>query len=413
MIDKLIIWTPFDYIELFILWFLPLVYKIFFWLYTIQLKEYRWDRFKEYLTTKQWKQALFSIFSIVELILFIISILIWIPYFIKISYLVIFWWTFYWIFIGFLFIENIFVIWKIFRKRIIRPKITIRLLILLSLFIIWWGIDLYFFYKWNIWNFTYIYILSVFILMPFILFFYNFISLPIVDYKKNKIISRAINKSKTSPSSPHLEREINNFPIKIAITWSYWKSSVKEFLSSILEQDWPFVAEIWAYRIWEISLLWQIVNHKYWFLTAIWNQHIGLFWSQENIIKGKFEILEKIKENNGFLYVNADNNYIENYLENINTTNIIRYWIKSEKSCAKSNILEINNLNTKFKFSYNWISEIFETNLIWEHNILNLTWVLAFCYDIWLKTENLKKYLLNIKKPKNTQVILIIYLLHD
>ncbi len=437
MTQNLIIWLPFDYILLFILGFLPLVYKILFWLYTIQLKEYRWDRFKEYLRTKQAKSAIINIFSVLDLILLIIAVLIWFLYIFKNLYYIPAWWIMYQIFFRYLLILNLFVLGKIFRKRILKPKFTFRVIILIFLFIIWWSIDLYFFFKWNLWNYTYLYILLVYLFLPIILFFYNFISLPIVNYKKNKIINAAIKKS----------NEINNPPIKIAITWSYWKSSVKEFLASILEQIplsqsflqgekevknvlktpenintelWVsalilnklndkfkyFVAEIWAYRRWEIKTLWKIVNHKYGFLTAIWNQHIGLFGSQENIIKWKFEILEKVQENNGFLYVNVDNKYIKDYLEKINTTNIIRYWINSDKACAKSKILEIKNLNTKFEFSYNWIKEIFETNLIWEHNILNLTWILAFCYDIWLKTEDLKKYLLNIKKPKNTQEII-------
>ncbi len=421
---NLIIWHTIDYIILFILWFLPLLYKLFFWLYTIQLKEYRWDRFNEYLSTKQWKSAIFNIFSILDITLLLYYCFIWYFPLNKNIYTSAFWLIWYNIFFFYLIFLNIFVIWKIFRKKNLKPKLTIRILILLWLFIIWWVIDLYFFYSLNFWNFTYIYILTIFIFMPIILFFYNWISLPIVNYKKNKIIKNAIKKS-----SKLWER-----PIRIAITWSYWKSSVKEFLSSILEQKYNilktpenintelgvssivlnklnnnydfFIAEIWAYRIWEIKILWEIVNHKYGFITAIWNQHLWLFWSQENILKGKFEILEKIKENNGFLYVNSDNRYIENYLAKINTTNIIRYWIKSEKACAKSKILEINDLKTKFEFNYNWINEIFETNLIWEHNILNLTWILAFSYDIWLKTNDLKKYLLNINKPKNTQEII-------
>ena len=416
--QNLIIWEAFDYIELFILAFLPMLYKLLFWLYTIQLKEYRWDRFKEYLLTNQGKTALFSVFSIVEFVLFIVSALIWIPYFIKTPYLVTFWGTFYHIFFWFLVIENIFVLWKLFRKRILKPKLTSRIIILILLFIIWWGLDLYFFYKWNLWNFTYLYILAVYLFMPFIIFFYNFISLPIVNYKKNKIIKSAIRKS----------GKINNPPTKIAITWSYWKTSVKEFLSQILSNHYKvlktpenintelwvssvvlnrlssnydfFVAEIWAYRIWEIETLWKIVNHKYWFLTAIWNQHIGLFGSQENIIKWKFEILKKVEKNNWFLYVNADNEFIEKYLENINTTNIIRYWINSSKACAKSKIIELKNWKTSFEFSYNWVKEIFETNLIWEHNILNLTWILAFLVDIWLNLEDIKNDLLNLKLPK-------------
>ncbi len=418
------IWNKIDYIVLFILAFLPLLYKLFFWLYTIQLKEYRFDRFKEYLYTKQWKQALFNVFFIVELILLFYYIWVYFLVYTKNIYAIAFLGVWYNIFFYYLLFLNLFVIWKIVRKRILKPKITTRLLILLFLFIFWIVIDLFLFEKFNLWTFSFLYILFTFLLMPAILFFYNFLSLPIINYKKNKIINKAIKKSS----------QIWEKPVKIAITGSYWKSSTKEFLSSILEQKYNilktpenintelwvssivlhklnknydfFIWEIWAYRIWEIKTLWKIVNHKYWFLTAIWNQHIWLFGSQENIIKWKFEILEKVIENNGFLYVNSDNKYIEEYLEKINTTNIIRYWINSQKACAKSTIIKIENIYTTFEFQYNWIKEIFKTNLIGEHNILNLTWILAFCYDIWLTSQELKKFLLNIKKPKDTQEII-------
>ena len=53
MIEYLIIGRPFDYMQLMGLAFLPLLYKLLFWLYSIQLKEYRLDRFMEYLRTKQ------------------------------------------------------------------------------------------------------------------------------------------------------------------------------------------------------------------------------------------------------------------------------------------------------------------------------------------------------------------------
>ena len=301
--------------------FLPLLYKLFFWLYTIQLKEYRLDRFDEYLRTKQWKSAFFNIFFIVEVILIIYYGFIWWFFLWGNPYYIAFWGIGYNIMFYYLVILNIFVLWKIFRKKILMPKFTSRLIILLFLFIVWTILDLYLFYRFNLWDFIYLYILWTFLLMPLIIFFYNMLSLPLVNYKKNKQINSAIKKSK----------KINDI-IKIWITWSYWKSSVKEFLSSVLEQDWEtlktpenqntemsvsalvlkklnnkfkyFVAEMWAYKIWEISLLWKIVNHKYWFLTAIGNQHIWLFGSQENIVKGKFEIYESVVKNNWVLFVN-------------------------------------------------------------------------------------------------------------
>jgi UDP-N-acetylmuramoyl-tripeptide--D-alanyl-D-alanine ligase len=237
---------------------------------------------------------------------------------------------------------------------------------------------------------------------------------------KNKKIKKAIIKS-----------NIVNEPIKIAITGSYWKSSVKELLSSILEQDWKllktpknintelwvtsivldklknkykyFVAEIWAYRIWEISILWKIVNHKYWFLTAIWNQHIWLFANQENIVKSKSEIVESILKNDWILYLNIDNK--ENAKANFpKKLNIVKYW-KSKKADAKYKIIEETKSKFEFEFTYKKINTQFKLDIVWEHNIINLTWIIACCYDLGLKTNEIKKYLKNIKLPEANKSI--------
>lgn len=419
--QNLIIWTPFDYMLLFFLAFLPILYKLFFWLYVIQLKEYRWDRFKEYISTPQGKSAIFNIFFIVDLILLIFSIFLLYLYFSWNIYTNAFYWLFYNVFFWYLLGLNIFVLWKIFRKRILKPKFTSRLVILFWLFAIWWIIDLYYFINMNLFNYIYVYILSIFLFIPFIIFFYNFISLPLVNYKKNKQINSAILKSE----------KINNL-IKIWITWSYWKSNVKEFLSSILEQEWKtlktpenqntemsvsslvlnklnnkykyFVAEMWAYKRGEISLLWKIANHKYWFLTAIWNQHLALFWSQENISKWKSEIAESVLKNDWILYLNWNCDGIKKAKFN-KKLNIVKYW-KSKKADAKYKILEEKNGKIEFSFEYKKRNTKFKINMIWEHNVINLTWVIACCYDLWLKTTEIKKYLKNLKSPDSSKTII-------
>ena len=392
---------------------LPLIYKYSFWLYTIQLKEYRWDRFKEYIFTPQWKSALFNFWFFIELPLLLLSASIFLDiYLIHIIHPIIFY---------FLVFVNIFVIWKIIRWRFLKPKPTGRLLITLLFLLFGFGIDLYFMIFGWYWNIIYLYIIWSLIFAPLIIFFYILLTLPIVNFLKNRKIKKAILKS-----------QIKNKPIKIAVTWSYWKSSVKEFLSSILEQDWKtlktpeninselwvsaivlnklkskykyFVAEVWAYRIWEISVLWKIVNHKYWFLTAIGNQHIWLFWSQENIVKGKTEIAESVLKNGWILYVNIDNSEISK-VKFPKKLNLIKYW-KSKKADAKYKILEEKNWKTEFSFEYKKTNTKFKINLIWEHNILNITWVIAFCYDLGLKTTEIKKYLKNLKTPNSSKTII-------
>lgn len=398
----------FDYIMLLLVSFLPILYKLLFWLYVFQLKDYRIDRLRDYFSTSQWKNAIFNFWFLIEIPVFILSFtyLIYSP----LEY-ILFNLVFY-----FLLLQNIFVLWKVFRKRIFKPKLTSRLLLLISVYVLLLSIIYNF-----IWNYIYVFIMLCLVFTPLILWFAELISYPIVIYKKSKIIKKAINISNKK-----------NHPIKIWITWSYWKSSIKSYLSQILSENnkvlytpknintdiWVaiyiiknlknkfkyFVAEMWAYKIWEISLLWKIVNHKYWFLTAIWNQHLSLFWSIENTMKWKSEIAEKVLENNGKLYINWNNKLIKK-IDFDKNLDIVRYWTKN-KCDAKSEIIEIKNNNTVFNFYYKWLKDKYKTNLIWTHNIINITWILAFLYDIWFEKKVIKEKLLKLANIDNTMEFL-------
>ena len=399
----------FEHYLLLITTILPLIYRYSFWLYTIQLKEYRWDRFKEYLTTSQWKSALINIWTVTEIPLLIISLYT----FINKPFEIIIWNV---LFVYFLML-NLFIIRKIIKKTLLKPKITWRLILTTAILIFWLACDIiYFKITWSV-TFIYTYLLWLLLLSPIIIFITIFITLPLINYFKNKKINKAITKSNQK-----------DWVIKIWITWSYWKSSIKEYLSSILEQDWKtlktpdnintelwvsnivltklkksykyFVAEMWAYKIWEIDTLWNIVNHKYWFLTAIWNQHLWLFRTQKNIQIGKSEIANKILKNKWKLYLNWNNKLIRKTHFN-KKLELVKYWSLSWCD-AKFKIIWIKNNITEFEFNYNKINVKFKTELLWKHNILNLTWVIACCYDLWLKTNEIKKYLKNIKAPKNT-----------
>lgn len=398
-----------EYYLLLFLSILPLINRFLFWFYVIQLKEYRCDRFREYLLTPQWKSALFNMWTVIELPLLFVSLAIFInPPFEIIIYNVLF---------VFLIIQNIFVIRKLFSKKILKPKLTWRLALTIILFFVWLSLSLKYIIFWGYEKFIYSYLLSLLFFAPLVIFIFIFITLPVVNYFKNKKIKFAIDKSLK-----------NRKTIKIWITWSYGKSSVKEYLASILEQDWTtlktpeninselwvasivteklndnykyFVAEIWAYKMGEIDILWKIVNHKYWFITAIWNQHLWLFWSQANIKKGKSEIANSVLKNNWILYINWDDKLIRETKFN-KDLKIVKYW-NFEWSDSIFSILHTREGITTFSVDYKGTKNIFETILIWKHNILNLTWVISLCIDLWIEPENIKKYLVNIKIPQNT-----------
>lgn len=108
----------------------------------------------------------------------------------------------------------------------------------------------------------------------------------------------------------------------IGITGSYAKTSTKEILAHILSEKFKtgktwgtnntligvaktilfklprqtqvFVVEMGAYKIGEINAICRLVRPKIGILTGINQQHLGLFGSQENIVKAKSELLQAL-----------------------------------------------------------------------------------------------------------------------
>ena len=392
-----------EYYILISLSIIPFIYKYLFWIFVIQLKEYRLDRFFDYIKTPQWIKAIFQfLFFIDAIILILFSVFLlntWFEKYFQIILFILLW------------VENLFIFWRIIKKRLFKPKITWRLA--LTLIIILFIIFAFFILIKNI----YIFLLTNFIFSPVIILLAIFISSPIITYLKNKKYKKA----------SEITKRYNDI-IKIWITWSYWKTSTKEYLMQILNHKYNllatpdnintevwvsdviinklnnkydvFIAEMWAYKIGEIETIWKIVDQKYGFITAIWNQHLGLFWWLKKIKKAKSEIAIKVLENKWILYINWDNKNIRD-LKFDKKLKVVRYWTK-KGSDARSEVLEKEEWSTIFKFKYKKIKLELKTNLIWTHNIQNLTWVLALCIDLWFKKEEIQNIIQNLKTPKNT-----------
>jgi len=127
--------------------------------------------------------------------------------------------------------------------------------------------------------------------------------------------------------------------VVIGITGSYGKSSTKEFLSAILSEKFKvlktpqninaeigiakiilknlneshqvFIAEIGAYERGKIREVCQMIKPQIGILTGINEQHMSTFGSQENIIKGKYELIESLPPN-GLAVFNGNNGYCRN-----------------------------------------------------------------------------------------------------
>jgi UDP-N-acetylmuramoyl-tripeptide--D-alanyl-D-alanine ligase len=258
--------------------------------------------FKEYLITSQWKKAILNFLLIPEITVLIVAILFFLG---KVSSP-----TIYYSLTFLLQFENLYVFYKIFSLKFHIPKKTWRLIILSSLIIL----NLFFIFFWLYFNKVYIYLILPFFLVcfPCLVLLVNSLTQPIFDFKKKQIFHQATKKIK--------QQKIHT----IWITWSFGKSSTKEYLTHILVKKYKvfktpknintelgianlilktdfskynfFIAEMWAYSKWEIKQSWKIINHKDAFVSGIWNQHIWLFGNQQNIIDGKLEIGEEKRQ---------------------------------------------------------------------------------------------------------------------
>ncbi len=153
---------------------------------------------------------------------------------------------------------------------------------------------------------------------------------PLDRYLKKRIIKKA-------------KAKLDNFPhLKIiAITGSFWKTTTKEVLHTILSEKYNilstqgtkntplgisrlildelslkhhvFIVEMWAYIKWDIKELCDFVWPNISILTGITLQHLERFKTLDNIIDAKFEILECLWPKD-FAVVDTSTEWVQRWL---------------------------------------------------------------------------------------------------
>ncbi|MBI2414652.1 UDP-N-acetylmuramoyl-tripeptide--D-alanyl-D-alanine ligase [candidate division WWE3 bacterium] len=192
----------------------------------------------------------------------------------------------------------------------------------------------------------------------------------------------------------------------IGITGSYGKTSVKEFLYTILKQEYNvlktpesyntlfgiskvvdleldgsydfFICEMGAYKIGEINELCEMVNPTYAILTGINEQHLERFGSIENTTKAKFELINSLPEN-GFGLVNIDNKIILNNYKKY-AKKLIEYGHNSSFNTVTNCITTLEG--TKFDLMLNGVTYQCSTHLIGNSNLTNLVAAATMAYNL-------------------------------
>lgn len=264
----------------------------------------------------------------------------------------------------------------------------------------------------------------------FVIWFANIINKPIEKfifyYYKWKAVSKL--------------NSMNHMSV-IGITGSYGKTSSKNILSDILNVKYNafptpknfnttyglintinnyldkfsdyFIAEMGAFKRGEIKELCNLVHPKYGILTSIGTAHLESFGSRENIMKGKFELIESLPKD-GIGILNGDDPYQRSYSLK-NSCKIVWIGIGKEADVQAINI-ELSYKGTSFDciFKGDPNKYHFETKLLGQANVYNILAGIALGKELGIPIEQLKvgvkkvnaiEHRLELKKYGNINII--------
>ncbi len=296
---------------------------------------------------------------------------------------------------------------KFFDFKIVFPAKTIR------------NILIFFF------SFSFLFIINLLlfnIIEIYLLFLLNYIfskistilgvicSIPFASYHRRKTILKAKKLAKNSNT------------VFIGITGSFGKSSVKEFLYEFLKTKYSvqktsgnrntnigvsmevvekmkrrpkfFIIEMGAYKIGEIEAICDIVKPKYGILTGIGNQHMDIFGSLENLVYAKSELVSSLPED-GIAVVNIETGFEEDIFKNVKARKIT--YGKKENSDFR--IVEINYRKrlTFVKFEKDSKEYIFTTALLGKHHVFNLIGSVALALELGISYDDIVKAIAKIE----------------
>lgn len=259
----------------------------------------------------------------------------------------------------------------------------------------------------------FIYLIIFYSLVPYLIILANFI---------NKPIEKKINKSFYDDAKNIL---LNHKDLKvIGITGSFGKTSVKHFLTTLLECEYEtlmspgnfnttmgairtvreylkpthqvFVCEMGAKQVNDIKEICDLVNPDIAIITSIGEMHLETFGSIDNIIKTKFELADAVKTS-GTVFLNYDNEYIKN--KEINQK-YISYSL-NENSDYRATEIVTSNDGTQFKVvTKDGDEQVYSTKLIGLHNILNVACCISVCHQLGISLQKLVPY---VKKIESVQ----------
>ncbi len=410
---------PYLIILLLLLWSIRCIKAELFWLYLLQLKEYKTKRFIDHFRTEKGQRLLGDKINIFKILIALVSLLIfnYLNLIVILIYLV--------ELAGIIknFLANALKYPVVTKKSIPLIAISIAIQIIFGVFAFMNIIDI---------NLLALYLLVFDIFIPLILLFVVMLLKPINRLMKKRIIDAA--KAKRIKLKDLLV---------IGITGSYGKTSTKEFLYEILKDKFNvirtpehvnteigasdfilkklnakheiFICEMGAYEKGEVKETSDIVRPQIGVFLGANEQHLSLFGTMENLLKaeGGEELLNALKENakessnsRGALGIfNGNNIYAYELWKRADIPKRITYVpnlveiINPEKRDVRAENIRVEKEHVSFRVLTNKNSKgvDFRVNLLGAHNIENILLCVALGESLGLTLEEVKTSVKNIQ----------------
>lgn len=294
-------------------WIFVAARQILFWLYFIQIKQYRLDRLWLAVKEKSFLRLLASPFRLGVYALFLAwTIGLRLALVTSSGFSVL-----YYAVLAFYIAFALYQVALFLRGSLQLPKLTMKAsavfaiilsaeTLLLSAYSLFWPEH----------------VLALDILQPLIVFgIFALLQIP------NRMLQYARKRAATMKRQKHANLRV------IGITGSYGKTTMKEYVAHLLSSKFSvlktpahtnvdtgvadivlkqlsaehdiFVVEMGAYRMGEIKSICSIVQPQYAIMTALGNQHLELFGSRKALEKAKFELVDSVSSD-AHIFANAD-----------------------------------------------------------------------------------------------------------
>lgn len=388
-------------------WAIRTIFSLLEGVYYLQLKEYRWDRIRQFLTEQGGFKHFFSAYHLFVLVLLLGSSLLRI--FLEDPRSA----SFFPLLLGTIFLaQSLQYLHHAILRRLVRPRATVKaLLILGSTF----GIELIILFsvlpgEW-LQNPPEYLAFTLGLLMVFeydLLSFWMIIFNVISKFFQRRIFLKA------------LEKRLKRKDLKvIGITGSYGKSSVKEFLAQILshrfsvlktekntnteigiaktilerleDQHEVLVCEMGAYSKGEIRVCCQIARPTIGIFTGLNEQHLALFGSLDDTFQAKWELIQSLPSS-GRAIVNADSEELRKRIPP-------RLSVPLDE-CSLKFIVHLQAEKNRVHFMYQGVD--FTAPLVGTFQALNLLLSIMAAQSLGMNIPEIAKACQNLKAPEKT-----------